>query len=521
MKNLNVIIPMAGHSRRFENQGFLGPKALLPVGDKTMIEHVFNMFSNANCIFHIILNQDQVSKDNTVIKFLKSLAPKVFINIIEPHENGPVYSVLQVSTINNEYPVIISYCDFTVAWNFTNFVKDIEGYDGAIPSFKGFHPSSFGETYYAYMKVDKNSQLLKLKEKESFTETRVNEPASVGIYYFRSFDVYLYYAKLLLKKINPKLTEAYVSLIYNLMVDDKLNILVTKVEKFICLGTPSDYEQYQFWHNYSKKVKVVKKSLHTQSTKQALIPMAGSGKRFRDNGYKLGKPLIPVNGKPMIQRAIESLPMQDKWIFVAKEQDLQRHKIDNLFSKLTLNFKLIDIYQKTSGQISTCLLAENYIDDRSELFISSCDYETYYDIYAWNEIIKDKSIDGAVWTTQLKGMPVKDPEAFAYCKVMPDQNIIQEIVEKKTISPNPNLDPLVIGTFWFRKGKDFKIAGKHAIQNDIMVNGEYYIGKSLNHLIQQGKKIVIFEVDQWISFGDPFELEILNYWVNYFEDILT
>ena len=54
MKNLNVIIPMAGHSRRFENQGFLGPKALLLVGDKTMIEHVFNMFSNANCIFHII-----------------------------------------------------------------------------------------------------------------------------------------------------------------------------------------------------------------------------------------------------------------------------------------------------------------------------------------------------------------------------------------------------------------------------------------------------------------------------------
>ena len=509
---------MAGHSRRFENIGLEGPKALLQVGNKTMIEHVFNMFSNSNCIFHIILNYDQVSKNKNIIKFLKNLGSKVLINIIAPHENGPVYSVLQVNTIDNKYPVVISYCDFTIIWNFTNFVKEIEGYDGAIPSFKGFHPSSFGETYYAYMKIDKDAQLLKLKEKESFTENRVNEPASVGIYYFRSFDIYIHYAKLLLSKINLKLTEAYVSLIYNLMVNDKLHILVTKVDKFICLGTPSDYEQYQFWYKYSKRKHITNFSQDSLKTKQALIPMAGSGKRFRDNGYKLGKPLIPVNGKPMIQKAIESLPKQDNWIFVAKKQDLQRHKIDNLFLNLNLKFKLIDINEKTSGQISSCLLAQDYIEDYGELFISSCDYETYYNIPAWNKIIEDKSIDGAVWTTRLKGMPVKDPEAFAYCKVFKNQNKIEEIIEKQTISSTPNLDPLVIGTFWFREGIDFKIAGNHAIENDIMVNGEYYIGKSINHLIQQGKNIVIFEVDQWISFGDPFELDILNYWVAYFED---
>jgi len=32
-----------------------------------------------------------------------------------------------------------------------------------------------------------------------------------------------------------------------------------------------------------------------------------------------------------------------------------------------------------------------------------------------------------------------------------------------------------------------------------------------------GKKFVIFDVDQWISFGDPFELEVLEYWREYFE----
>ena len=518
MKKINVIIPMAGHSRRFESVGLLGPKALLQVGDKTMIEHVINMFPDVECAFHIVLNKEQLGKNKNIVKFLESLASQIFVNIVDPHEKGPVYSSLQVSSIRNEYPVIISYCDFTVSWNFNYFIKDVQGYDGAIPSFKGFHPSSFGDTYYAYMKIDKSSHLLKLKEKESFTKDRVNEHASVGIYYFKSFEMFVYYAKLLLATINLSTAEAYVSLIYNLMVDNKLNILVTKVDKFICLGTPSDYEQYQFWYKYNKNKNVIHNSTKTLSSKQAIIPMAGSGQRFKDSGYKLGKPLIPISGKPMVQRAIESLPKQDNWIFIANKSDIQRHKIDKFFSNLNLNFKLIDIDKKTDGQISTCLLAEEHIDDNSELFISSCDYETYYNIASWNKILDDKSIDGAVWTTQLKGMPVKNPSAFAYCKVKKNQINIEQIIEKQTISSTPNLDPLVIGTFWFRKSQDFKLAGKNAIENNIMVNGEYYIGKSLNHLIQEGKRIVIFEVDQWISFGDPFELEILDYWDSYFEE---
>ena len=39
-----------------------------------------------------------------------------------------------------------------------------------------------------------------------------------------------------------------------------------------------------------------------------LIPMAGNGMRFKNVGYSTPKPLIPVHGKPMIVKAIESLP---------------------------------------------------------------------------------------------------------------------------------------------------------------------------------------------------------------------
>ncbi|MFN7812574.1 MAG: glycosyl transferase family 2, partial [Planctomycetia bacterium] len=40
---------------------------------------------------------------------------------------------------------------------------------------------------------------------------------------------------------------------------------------------------------------------------QIVVPMAGRGSRFATAGYTLPKPLIPVNGVPMIQLVIANL----------------------------------------------------------------------------------------------------------------------------------------------------------------------------------------------------------------------
>ena len=50
-----------------------------------------------------------------------------------------------------------------------------------------------------------------------------------------------------------------------------------------------------------------------------LIPMAGIGKRFSKEGYKLPKPLIPVSGMPMVVKAIKDMPSSNKWIFVVRK----------------------------------------------------------------------------------------------------------------------------------------------------------------------------------------------------------
>ena len=62
-----------------------------------------------------------------------------------------------------------------------------------------------------------------------------------------------------------------------------------------------------------------------------LIPMAGEGQRFVEAGYSIPKPLIDVDGIPMVVRAANSLPDADHWIFICREEHIQDHGIDKNF----------------------------------------------------------------------------------------------------------------------------------------------------------------------------------------------
>ncbi len=519
MEVINIIIPMAGHSRRFEKAGYIGPKACLPVGNKKMIEHVIDMFDPNFCKYFIIINNEQLNYNSNLISELEQMASNIEVIVIDSHEIGPVYSILKIKDkIDKSEKLIISYCDFFVEWNYESFIKKVDDDDGSIVSFKGFHPASFGSTYYAYMRV-KSGNMIELREKQSFTKDRFKEHASTGIYYFKNFEIFENYAEDFLLKDERILPEAYVSLLYNKMVEDDLIISIYEVDKFICLGTPDDYGQYLFWYNFFTKRNVICTRSKHANKRIGLIPMAGEGSRFRDYGYRVAKPLIKVVDSPMVIRTVNSIPSQDKWIFLPRKKDLDKYPIEKTLNFFSNDCVIFPVEGLTSGQAATCLLAKEFIDNDSELIISSADYECLYDNELWELIISDPEIDGVIWTYRSKSMVLKNPENFAYCCVKEDGVTVTEVVEKRTISDNPHLDPLVVGTFWYKNSQDFIIAAENSIKNDVVVNGEHYVGTSINYLIQQGKKFVIFDVDQWISFGDPFELRVLEYWQDHFKAV--
>ena len=100
--------------------------------------------------------------------------------------------------------------------------------------------------------------------------------------------------------------------------------------------------------------------------------MAGEGSRFAREGYTFPKPLIDVNGKPMIQRVVENLGFDAKYIFLVRKEHLEKYQLETLLRAITANkCEIVIVDGLTDGAACTALLAKEYIDVDEDLLIAN------------------------------------------------------------------------------------------------------------------------------------------------------
>lgn len=246
---MRIVIPMAGASRRFVEKGYETPKAFLDIDGRPMIHWVCDMFSTED-EFVLLVRQEHLANDR-YRRILEISAPRIELIPVEPNDKGPLYTALSADpVVDDAEPVIFTYCDFYQHWHYRQFLHQCHEYDGGIATFRGFHPASFGDTYYAYIRRNARNEMIELREKQSFTDMRHEEPASSGVYYVRQWQLYKKYAQRVLSDRSAVGGEYYISLIYNLMVEHGLHVTTFDIDRFICWGTPEDLEQYRFWSSY-------------------------------------------------------------------------------------------------------------------------------------------------------------------------------------------------------------------------------------------------------------------------------
>jgi len=108
---------MAGKSQRFRKAGYELPKFFLDCGDRKMIAHVFDMFSSSDT-FHLILSED-FEQDLNLKNYISALTPNIHFYFIKPHDLGPTKTIIDAQLmINGGSEIIVSYCDFTVLWDY-------------------------------------------------------------------------------------------------------------------------------------------------------------------------------------------------------------------------------------------------------------------------------------------------------------------------------------------------------------------------------------------------------------------
>lgn len=241
-----------------------------------------------------------------------------------------------------------------------------------------------------------------------------------------------------------------------------------------------------------------------------IIPMAGLGSRFAEQGYLLPKPLIPVSGLPMISQVMRRLPKADETVFIVREEHRNKFAIEEIIKNENPSARIIGLSETTDGQATTCLIGLEGVPDNEEIFISACDNSFLFDEAKFAELKARPDVDCIVWTFTKDELLTAKPTAWGWVKLADDGETINDMSVKVPVSDNPFNDHAVVATFWFRRAGDFRAAYAKMIEENYRINNEFYVDSMPIFMQKIGKKSVIFPVDLYVSWGKPADLHLYD-----------
>jgi HAD superfamily hydrolase (TIGR01509 family) len=226
-----------------------------------------------------------------------------------------------------------------------------------------------------------------------------------------------------------------------------------------------------------------------------LIPMAGLGSRFEKAGYTFPKPLIDVNGEPMIKKVVDSLQTNGKYIYVVNTQHYEKYNLKHFLNLITPNCRIVQVDKLTEGAACTTLLAKEFINNDEELLIANSDQYIDWKPNEFYYLMANGNVDAGILTFE-----ATHPK-WSYVKV-DDSGFVTEVAEKKPIS-----NIATVGIYYWKQGRDYVKYAEQMISKNIRVNNEFYVCPIFNEAIQDKKRIKVFPVESMWGVGTPEDLE--------------
>lgn len=222
-----------------------------------------------------------------------------------------------------------------------------------------------------------------------------------------------------------------------------------------------------------------------------IIPMAGRGTRLRPHTLTVPKPLIPIAGKPIVQRLVEDIAKVYKGdiekIGFIIDRDFGA-KIESSLKQIAEEVGaegLIFYQDEKLGTAHAILSAQEILEGNVTV--------AYADTLFKAEFNLDASKDGVIWVQQ-----VDDPSAFGVVNV-DDHGVITEFVEKpKTFIS----DLAIIGIYYFKDGANLRKELQYLIDEDIRRGTEYQLTDALENMKQKGLKFEPGQVSEWLDCGN-------------------
>lgn len=221
-----------------------------------------------------------------------------------------------------------------------------------------------------------------------------------------------------------------------------------------------------------------------------VIPMAGKGSRLRPHTLTVPKPLMPIAGKPIVQRLVEDIAKVvgqkiEEVVFITG--DFGAEVESNLVEVAEELGARASIYHQTEALGTAHAIHCAKESMQGPVIVAFADTLFRADFHL------DIGTDGVIWVKQ-----VEDPSAFGVVK-LDDDGFITDFIEK----PKEFVSDLaIIGIYYFNSAEKLMAEISYIIDNDIRDGGEYQLTTALENLRKKGAKYTLGKVDDWMDCGN-------------------
>ncbi|WBO84596.1 sugar nucleotidyltransferase [Hymenobacter yonginensis] len=221
-----------------------------------------------------------------------------------------------------------------------------------------------------------------------------------------------------------------------------------------------------------------------------IVPMAGMGKRMRPHTLTVPKPLIPIAGKPIVQRLVEDIakvcgePVQEVAFIIGRfgaETEKSLVQIaESVGAKGTIHYQ-----DEPLGTAHAILCAQSALTGPVVVAFADTLFKADFTL--------DSSVPGTIWVQK-----VEDPKPFGVVKLN-EQGQITDFVEK----PQEFVSDLaIIGIYYFQDGEYLRSELQYLLDNDIKDKGEYQLTNALENMKNKGTTFVPGRVTEWLDCGN-------------------
>jgi len=253
---------------------------------------------------------------------------------------------------------------------------------------------------------------------------------------------------------------------------------------------------------------------------QIIIPMSGFGERFRSAGYTVPKPLIEVEGKPIIQHVVEMFSDEDDFIFICNEDHLNEpaYNMTSILKIISPNGKIVSIPSHKLGPVYAVMQAIDSIELDQQTIVNYCDFTCYWDYSHFQKYVKDISADGVI--PSYRGFHPHTLWSNYYAYVKEEGGLASDIQEKQSFTSNPRQEFASSGTYYFKTGFLMQQYFQRCIDEELLVSDEYYVSMVYKPMMQDNLKVYVYELEHFMQWGVPSDLIEYQYWSDIFKEII-